>query len=192
MLNFLKKEANWKLTENGAATYISTQSDCLDLFAAIGALRSAPDAEVVKRFSRAFAEDPDLAVKTLFFARDICGGLGERKVFRTILAYMAQLSPASVVKNLWAVPELGRYDDLLVLLDSPVKEAVLAFIKAQLASDIQALDGAGAVSLLGKWLPSVNAHNADTIRYGKALARALGMSDAEYRRVCQPLHYFFP
>jgi hypothetical protein len=108
-------------------------------------------------------------------------------VFRTILAFMAELSPASVVKNLWAVPELGRYDDFLVLLDSPVKEDVLACIKAQLASDIQALDGAGAVSMLGKWLPSVNAHNADAIRYGKTIARALGMSEAEYRRTLSRL-----
>ena len=61
---------------------------CLDLFATIGALRNAPDEEVVTRFVRAFAENPDIAVKTLFIARDIRGGLGERKVFRTILEYM--------------------------------------------------------------------------------------------------------
>lgn len=33
MLKLLKKEANMTHTENGAVTYRSTQSECLDLFA---------------------------------------------------------------------------------------------------------------------------------------------------------------
>ena len=82
MLKFLKKEANMTYTENGAATYRSTQSECLDLFATIGALRRESDEEITNRFLRAYAEDSDLAMKTLFFARDIRGGIGERRVFR--------------------------------------------------------------------------------------------------------------
>ncbi|GHU62992.1 hypothetical protein FACS189418_5410 [Clostridia bacterium] len=187
MLQFLKKEANKTLTENGAVTNITTYSDCLDLFATIGALRSETDAEVIKRFDRAFAENPDLAVKILFFARDIRGGLGERKVFRTILRHMASNMSAAVLKNLWAVPELGRYDDLLVLLDTPLKADTITYIKEQLDLDIKALNGDGIVSLLGKWLPSVNAHKAETIRYGKMIAKALGMTDADYRKTLTKL-----
>ena len=82
MLKFLKKEANVAYTANGAASNASTMSDCLDLFATAGALRSATDSEIVFRFVRAFAEDKDIAMRTLFFARDIRGGLGERRVFR--------------------------------------------------------------------------------------------------------------
>lgn len=181
MLDLLKNEANITLTENAAFTHVTTLSDCLDLFASIGALRSASDDEVIKRFARAFAENPDIAVKTLFFARDVRGGLGERKVFRTILEYVAKSSPASVIKNLWAVSEFGRYDDLLVLLNSPVKQDVIDHIKAQLESDINAVDAEGSVSLLAKWLPSVNASNVETVRYGKLIAYAIGMSESEYR-----------
>ena len=76
MLEHLKKEANRVHTENGAVTHATTDSDCLDLFATIGALRSAGDQEILDRFVRAFTEDPDLALKTLFFARDVRGGLG--------------------------------------------------------------------------------------------------------------------
>ena len=56
MLNQLKAEANMTLTENGAATYESTMSDCLDLFSTIGAIRRAPDEEIISRFSKAFAD----------------------------------------------------------------------------------------------------------------------------------------
>ena len=52
MLKFLKKEANMTYTENGAATYRSTQSECLDLFATIGALRRESDEEITNRFLR--------------------------------------------------------------------------------------------------------------------------------------------
>ena len=46
MLEFLKKEADKTLTENGAVTYRSTQSHCLDLFATVGALRRESNGEI--------------------------------------------------------------------------------------------------------------------------------------------------
>jgi len=187
MLKYLKNQANRTLTENAAVTNITTGSDCLDLFATIGALRDASNEEVVARFDRAWAENPGQALKTLFFARDIRGGLGERKIFRGIIRHMAHDMPEALKKNLWAMPELGRWDDLLVLLDSPMRQDIVDYIKTQFDADVKALEGDGAVSLLGKWLPSANAHNADTVRHGKLLAKALGMSEAGYRRTLSKL-----
>ena len=63
MLNFLKNEANKTFTENSAVTYASTCSDCLDLFATIGALRRERDGELIGRSAKAYAEDSDLAMK---------------------------------------------------------------------------------------------------------------------------------
>lgn len=116
MLQYLKNEANLTHTENGAVTYQSTQSECLDLFATIGALRRESDEEITNRFLRAYAENADLAMKTLFFARDIRGGIGERRVFRTILKWLAHNEPQSVEKNIPYIAEYGRYDDLLALM----------------------------------------------------------------------------
>ena len=90
MLNYLKNEANFTLTENGAVTHETTGSDCLDLFASIGALRHADEEEIISRFVRAFTEDRDSAMKLIFFARDIRGGLGERRVFRTIMNWLSR------------------------------------------------------------------------------------------------------
>jgi len=187
MLKFLKKEANLTATENGAITFETTQSDCLDLFATIGALRNESESEILARFDRAWAEDADTAIKMLFFARDVRGGLGERNVFRTIFKNMAQDRLNSVEKNLWAVSEFGRYDDLLCLLDTPAKQAVLKHIKMQLEKDMKALDDGETISLIGKWLPSINASNVDTVRYGKMIAKYLGFTDAEYRKTLSKL-----
>lgn len=182
MLEHLKNEANRTYTENGAVTHATTYSDCLDLFATIGALRSSDEQEILKRFVRAFTEVPDLAMKTLFFARDVRGGLGERKVFRVCLQWLAHNTPASAKKNIPYVAEFGRWDDLLSLLGTPCEKDALQLIKRQLETDLEAMDMGDDVSLLAKWLPSVNASNVQTVAYAKKIARFLGMTDATYRK----------
>lgn len=183
MLQYLKQESNKTLTENGAATLRTTQSDCLDLFAAIGALRRANEQEIITRFIRAFAENKDIAVKSLFFARDVRGGLGERKVFRVILKWLALNSPETVRKNLAYIAEYGRFDDLLSLFGTPVEKDMLELIKVQLEADLSALENGGEVSLLAKWLPSVNASNKNTVLMAKKIARYMGLDDATYRKI---------
>lgn len=183
MLEQLKKEANLTLTENGAVTYASSGSNCLDLFATVGALRRAGDEEIISRFVRAYTEDPDTAMKLAFFARDVRGGLGERRVFRVILRYLANAEQNSVEKNLAYIAEYGRWDDLLTLIGTSCESAAIGLMKAQFDADADALaDENASVSLLGKWLPSVNATSAETKRLAKKVARAFGMTDAEYRR----------
>lgn len=182
MLESIKKEANRTYTENGAATLQTTCSDCLDLFATIGALRSAEEQEILKRFVRAYTENPDLAMKLLFFARDVRGGLGERKVFRVCLRWMAQNAPASARKNLVYIAEYGRWDDLLSLMGTPCETDALRLIRKQLEADLNAMDMGDEVSLLAKWLPSINASNIQTVAYAKRIARFLGMTDATYRK----------
>ena len=182
MLNYLKQEANKTVTENGAATHITTESDCLDLFATIGALRRESDSEIEARFIRAFTENRDIAMKLLFFARDIRGGLGERRVFKVILNWLAKNEPSTVRKNLTYVAEYGRYDDLLCLMDTPCEKDMLDVIKVQFEADNAALNNGGEVSLLAKWMPSVNASSPETVLCAKKIARHFGMNDANYRK----------
>ena len=182
MLNAIKKEANRTYTENGAATLVSTYSDCLDLFATVGALRKASEQEILNRFIRAYTEDPDKAMKIIFFARDIRGGLGERRVFRTVMTYLAAHEPASVKKNIEYFGEYGRYDDLLSLMGTPCEKDMLAYVAKQFAKDVEALRAGESVSLLAKWLPSVNASNAETVVMAKKIARSMKMTDRDYRK----------
>ena len=182
MLKELKIEANRTLTENGAVTLRTTGSDCLDLFAAIGALRNAEEQEIIVRFSRAYAEDRDLAMKMLFYSRDIRGGLGERRVFRTILGYLADAQAESVRKNLHYVSEYGRWDDLTVLFGTRCEKDAMAVIREQLAKDLAALAAGENVSLMAKWLPSGNASSTAAVKDAKRIAKALGMTDVAYRK----------
>lgn len=190
MLKYLKDEANTTYTENGAVTNRTSFSDCVDLFGTIGALRHADDNEIINRFIRAYTENPDVATKILFFARDVRGGLGERKAFRTILKWLADNKPATVRKNILAVAEYGRWDDLLVLLNTKCRANAIKVIKDQLQADIKAKADNGGVSLLAKWLPSVNASNPETVAKAKDLARALGMREAEYRKTLSDLRAY--
>ena len=186
-LNLLKKESNQARTENGAATLRSTGSECLDLFATIGAMRALPETEIMDRFQRAYTENPDLAMKILFHARDIRGGLGERAVFRVLLTWLAEREISSLRLNLPLIAEYGRWDDLLVLLDTPACRDAEAILRDQFRADLGAHRQGEAVSLLGKWLPSVNASSAEAVRKAKLLARAFGLSDAQYRKALSAL-----
>lgn len=187
MLDLLKKEANLTHTENGATTYLSTQSECLDLFATIGALRRESDEEITDRFLRAYAENADLAMKTLFFARDVRGGIGERHVFRVILKWLAANEPQSLEKNLPYIAEYGRWDDLLALVGTACEDKALHLIRQQLYVDLAAMETGDSISLLGKWLPSVNASNSNTIHQAKRIARSMGMNDVQYRKTLSTL-----
>ena len=182
MLEYIKKESNQTFTENGAVTYESTGSECLDLFSTIGALRHADEEEIIIRFTRAYIENPDIAMKLLFFARDIRGGLGERKVFRVIMNWLAVHEPETVKKNIEYVAEFGRFDDLLVLIDTECESIMIEYIKKQLEIDKLAMLEDKEVSLLAKWLPSVNATNRTTVKNAKRIAKLLGFSEVEYRK----------
>ena len=187
LLHAIEDAANKTYTENGAVTLETTGDCCLDLFATVGALRHVSEEEICLRFQRAWAEDRDLAMKILFFARDVRGGLGERRAFRVITRWLADYAHTSVAKNISNIPEYGRYDDLLSLLSTSCEADALRFIAVQWKKDMQALESGEPVSLLGKWLPSVNATNADTIAKGKKVAKYLKLRPAEYRKALTAL-----
>lgn len=187
MLEQLKKEQNRTWTENGAAAYRSTGNACLDFFAVAGALRNAKEERIQDLLIRAFAENPDYALRTVFYARDIRGGLGERRLFYVALRILSEMEPESLLKNLDRIPEYGRYDDWLVLLNSPCEEAVADRIRKQLEQDIRAMEQEQPVSLLAKWLPSVNTSREERRVMAKRLCRLLCISEKKYRRTLSAL-----
>jgi len=92
-LNALENEFNQTTTANGAKAYKSTESKCLDLFGKIAACRDNIS-EATRLFNLAYAEDPETATRILFWARDIRGGQGERKIFREVFKELVRSDTA--------------------------------------------------------------------------------------------------
>lgn len=128
-------------TTNGMKALKSTMNKNVDLFFKIGASRGKFN---VKQWVEAAKEDTDIAVRIALWARDIREGSGERQIFRDILRYLAH-NELNIAKALLPkIPELGRWDDLLVLVNTPVQHEAFELIAKGLA------EGNG---LCAKWMP---------------------------------------
>lgn len=183
MLNHLSNHFNETTTTNGAFAYKSTKSAVLDLFSQGGAMRQNSDSEIVSLFSKAYAEDATLALKTLFYLRDIKQGQGERKFFRLALKHLAVNNKSSLVKNLHLIPQFGRWDDMWVLLETDVKSDVAKLVKRQLIADNKVENP----SLLGKWMPSENTSSPQTKKYAKILRNQFDTNPKNYRKLLSSL-----
>lgn len=160
MLTFMKMRSTRRAGHTG----------CLNLFAALDALRTACEDEIICFFRDAYQEDPDLAMKTMFFVRDPRQGMGERRVFHVILKWLAQTHPDSLRRNLPYIAEFGRWEDVLELMGTPCEEDALALILEQLDMDFSML-----------------ADNAHITRTAKRAARLLRMDDRACRKLMAAL-----
>ena len=155
-VEFIKQKTNVSHTENGAKGYATTHRPLLDLNFNVTNLRLLPNDKIIDMFIDAYADDKEHSIKWLFFLRDVLDGLGERRSFRIILKYLADRNSTIAIKLLPFVKEYGRYDDYLILLESNIKEDVVKYLKNELDSDLIKIEKRLPISLLGKWLPSIN------------------------------------
>lgn len=179
MLEYLKNDFNETTTQNGAFAYESTKSAVLDLFSMGGAFRERSDNDVVQLFSKAFAENELLAMRTLFYLRDVRGGQGERRFFRVVLNHLALHNKEALRKNLHLIPTFGRWDDMWVLLETGLRNDVANLVKKQLIKDKKSEHP----SLLAKWMPSENASSYKTKKYARILREAYGVRPKQYRQL---------
>ena len=189
-VHFAKNYNNRAITENGATGHRTTTKALLDLNFKVSSLRSRDEEYIVQEFIKAFHESPKYAVKWLFFLRDILEGMGERRTFRVCLRYLAISQTKIAQAVIKYVPEYGRYDDALVLLDTSLLRDVAAMYKKQLDEDINAMETGKPVSLLAKWLPSINTSSAKTKEYAKKLCKHFKMSPKEYRQTLAKLRAY--
>lgn len=183
----MRNEGKFTRTENGAVALNTTSDARLDLFSTIGSLRDADNNRVQTLFAEAYRQDPLFATKILFYARDIRGGLGERKTFRTLLRYAAEYHPEAIRPNLDLVGVFGRYDDLYVLIGTPLENDMWAAMKKQFEEDLKNLHEDKAISLLAKWIKTADASSAETRKIGIMTAQKLGYPVYNFKRIVRSM-----
>ena len=186
----IENEQKWTRTENGAVALNTTGTAVLDLFSTICALREASEARIESLVSEAYAEDPELTVKCIFYARDVREGLGERNTFRVAIKYLANKHPEAVIDNIRYFGEYGRYDDLYCLVGTPVEDEMWRYVSAQLRADMANCLQNKSVSLLAKWLKTADASSEKTRKLGIYTAKKLGVSVYLYKRAIRKLRKY--
>lgn len=187
LLDALKKTNNLTVTENGGVAYKSTNSAVLDLFAMGSAMRRRSDEDCIEMFNKAFNEDPNLALKCLFYLRDIRQGQGERRFFRVVFS--------DFIKRYWKkydgdrtnplaslivqIPEFGRWDDLYYLDGGPAEQYMYSYLYTQIESDLHSQHP----SLCAKWLKGENARSKESKRLADRTRRFFLLDHRNYRHL---------
>lgn len=177
-LNQLEKETSKTLTENGGAAYSTTLNANLDFFA-LGGAKRGNIADVVDLFNKAYKEDKQLAIRTLFYLRDIKQGQGERDIFRYCLNYLNLNDLDTLTKIVKFVPEYGRWDDILPYYEV---DAVVELVKTTLLLDMANSIKGKNISLLAKWMPSINASSKQTRYLAQKWIKVLDSTNKDYRK----------
>ena len=197
MANFMNNLRKEQLTDeynvdyagNGARGFATTGVSLLDFSFKLSTYRGKREEEIINDFMRAFCETPEYALKYLFYSRDIRFGIGEKKVFVTILKYLAKNNKDALIPLLPLIPEYGTWKDMLVLLNTPVEREVANIIKNQINEDYNNMKANKPISLCAKWLPSKTSSKTTNKRFHR-LVKLLNISEKLYRQTLSELRAY--
>ncbi len=179
LLDEMKKNSKI-INTKGSEYYATTYDSNLDVFTMMS--RYDSNENIIKLFENALNENKNLALANLLYILDIRNGKGERKIFKTIFQNLCINHPQSASKVLPHISSLGRYDYILVGLDTPINDEVISLIKKQLNDDLESANP----SLLAKWLPSHKTHNVKN-KTAKKIIKSLNLKEKEYRKILSSL-----
>jgi len=168
------------LTENGMVTNSTSLNALVDLFFVVGAMRKESKTDtgkdrLIAKFEAAFSQDPLIATKIMFWARNARGGAGEREVFKIVMNHLAKNKKSAALKNIKHIPTFGRFDDLFVFIGTPFEdEALDVFVKAL-------KDGN---SLSAKWAPRLGGKVSKEKKFiANKIRNKMSLDAKEYRKL---------
>lgn len=179
LLDGIKKN-NTSVSINGSKYYETSYNSNLDVFTMVTRFNYEPN--VIKLFNNALVENEELALANLLYILDIREGKGERRLFKIIYKFLCNEYPNQALRILPFISELGRYDYLLVGINTKIEKETIEAIKNQLNSD----KTSDTPSLLAKWLPSIRTHKKNNL-LAKKLVKLLNISEKEYRKLLAQL-----
>ena len=121
------------LNTKGSKYYVSTYNSNLDVFTML--TRYASESEIIRLFNNALNENTILALSNLLYILDIRNGKGERRLFKIIFKYLCLNHKDLALQVLPYISKLGRYDYILVGLDTPINNEVISLIKVHLQTN---------------------------------------------------------
>ena len=154
---FLQNALNTTTTANGAKTYKSSLSACLDLFS-MGVSSNAKEQLILS----ALAEDPVLATKVVLYLRDVRGGQGNKDIARAfhkaVLSNKTAVTVEKLIKILPHLPEVGSWKDVYNLygMNNKLDKAILNLVSEALT------DGN---ALAAKWFPRQSQFHKDLAKF---------------------------
>ena len=190
----LNRVNNFQQTENGAIGYSTSGQNLVDLNFVVPSSHNNVSSIELEKFVQALNEDTVLAVKWLFYLRDVREGLGERDSFIKLFNTLWLTDPESAIKVVKLIPEYGRWKDVIDILaeipcDNGLTEFIYLLIENQLREDCVNLTEGKSVSLLAKWLPSINA-SGKSRKLAKRICNKLALTFENYRKVLSSLRKY--
>ena len=191
-VNAAKAMSNRTYTENGGIAYSSTNGGALlDFYAKIGGMRNRDASDIINDWKSARRENPTLADNLVLYARDIRNtGLGERRIGRILLKELAKCDPAKICRNFDTIVDAGRWDDLFIFIDTEVEVSMWDFIKNQLIKDMEGMRENKPISVMAKWLKSINTSSKESRKIANATCKALGITPKTYRKTLSRLRSY--
>lgn len=185
------EENNLQTTENGAVGYSSTGKDLVDLNFQVPSMRVELTDGVIEKFTNALHSNLIDTVKWMFFLRDVREGVGERNSFVKLYSIFNREFPAEAQALIPVVAEYGRWKDVVdIAFSEPVSNSLktrcFAVLESQLISDASGLMVGDSISLLAKWMPSINASKKSRSR-ALEFIKYTGMTNTEYRKMLSKL-----
>ena len=159
-------------TSNNAVALSTAGSALVDFF--FKGILAKPE-ECYNYFLLALNENRHMAIKCLFYMRDIRGiGQGRRTNFRFIMSNFnnwAKRDDLGVIFTLSAISYYGRNDDLLSLVDSSVGADVMDYMWTELNS---------GNALMAKWMPRESSKKGRFL--SRRFAKRFKVTSKEYRK----------
>ena len=195
----LNRLNNFQQTENGATGYSTTGNDLVDLNFRVPSNHNNVKEEDIKKFIQVLKDDLVTGLKWMFYLRDIREGLGERDSFVSFFWVLNKYNPEVACKVLPLIPEYGRWKDVIDILagvpdsspldSSPLAECIYALIEKQVREDVSNMALGKPISLLAKWLPSVNSTKRSRT-LARRVSKHLILTFESYRKMLSALRRY--